>query len=68
MVIDLVKAKIHEWTDGEELEKVLSGLIATISQENKSIDSAPSFSTDCKSQTIAMHSHEAMPQALSVPQ
>ncbi|WOG89363.1 hypothetical protein DCAR_0208601 [Daucus carota subsp. sativus] len=66
---DLVKAKIHEWSDGEELERVLLGLIAESSQEDKTvIDSAPLFSADCKFQTIAMHSHEAMPQALSVPQ
>lgn len=66
--LDLVKANIHEWTDGEELEQVLLGLIAIILQEeNKTIDSAPSFSTDCKFQTIAMHNHEVMPQALSVP-
>ncbi|KAL8113740.1 inorganic pyrophosphatase 1-like [Apium graveolens] len=66
--LDLVKAEIHEWTDGEELEQVLLGLIAIILQEeNKPIDLAPSYSSDCKFQTIAMHSHEVMPQALSVP-
>ena len=32
----LIKAKIHEWTDGEEQEKVLLSLIDTISADEKS--------------------------------
>uniref|UniRef100_A0A161ZP45 Phosphatase n=1 Tax=Daucus carota subsp. sativus TaxID=79200 RepID=A0A161ZP45_DAUCS len=65
---DLVKAKIHEWTDGQELEQILLGLIASISEEEKrSISSAQLFSSDCGFQTIAaMHGHEALPRALPV--
>ena len=29
----LVKAEVHEWSDGEELEKVLLHIISTISKE-----------------------------------
>ncbi|KAK9281312.1 hypothetical protein L1049_004210 [Liquidambar formosana] len=64
----LVKAKIHEWTDGEELERVLLRLTNTISMEEiSSNNSAQLISVDCKFQTIPMSAHEALPQALPVP-
>ncbi|KAH7565451.1 hypothetical protein JRO89_XS09G0208500 [Xanthoceras sorbifolium] len=68
-----IKAEIHEWTDGEELEKVLLQIINTISleeeEEGKSTCASQLLSaSDCKLQTIsASAAHEAMPQALSVP-
>ncbi|KAH7565450.1 hypothetical protein JRO89_XS09G0208400 [Xanthoceras sorbifolium] len=69
-----IKAEIHEWTDGEELEKVLLQIINTISleeEEGKSTCASQLLSaSDCKLQTIsasASAAHEALPQALSVP-
>ena len=38
----LIKAKIHEWSNGDDLEKILLGLIDTISiDENALFDTAP---------------------------
>ncbi|GMY34547.1 inorganic pyrophosphatase 1-like [Fagus crenata] len=58
----LIKAEIHEWIDGEDLEKILLGLINKISIE----ENAQFLSPDCKLQTISVSTHEAMPQALRV--
>ncbi|KAJ6823016.1 inorganic pyrophosphatase 1-like [Iris pallida] len=55
--IDLIKAKVHEWRDGEDLQRVLLQLIHR-SERLKII-------MDCKHQTSS--SHEALPQALPVP-
>ncbi|KAK3220164.1 hypothetical protein Dsin_014134 [Dipteronia sinensis] len=68
-----IKAEIHEWTDGEELEKVLLQIINKISleedEEGKSTCDAQLLSaSDCKLQIISASAHEALPQALSVPQ
>ncbi|KAA8540302.1 hypothetical protein F0562_024135 [Nyssa sinensis] len=63
-----IKAEIHEWSDGEELESVLLQLIGKISmEENKNSNSAQFFSVDCKFQTIPMSAHEVLPPALPVP-
>ncbi|KAK3220165.1 hypothetical protein Dsin_014135 [Dipteronia sinensis] len=68
-----IKAEIHEWTDGEELEKVLLQIINKISveveEEGKSTCASQLLSaSDCKLQTISASAHEALPQALPVPQ
>lgn len=59
----LIKAKVQEWSDGEELERGLLQLINTISAEenNSNILSAQFISMDCKSQTIPMSPHETIP-------
>ncbi|XP_027343429.1 inorganic pyrophosphatase 2-like [Abrus precatorius] len=59
-----IKAEIHEWSDGEELERTLLHLINKISLE----ESAQFISADCKLQTISASAHEAFPQALPVRQ
>lgn len=64
----LIKAEIHEWYDGEELEKVLLHLINKISMEESNNNPSQLISADCKLQTISVAAHEALPQALSVPQ
>ncbi|KAK0597493.1 hypothetical protein LWI29_025860 [Acer saccharum] len=68
-----IKGEIHEWTDGEELEKVLLQIINKISlqeeEEGKSTCAAQLLSaSDCKLQTISASAHEVLPQALPVPQ
>ncbi|CAK9165295.1 unnamed protein product [Ilex paraguariensis] len=64
----LVKAEIHEWTDGEELECILLQLINTICvEEDNSSKSTQLLSVDLKSQPIPISAHQALPQALPVP-
>ncbi|XP_071901373.1 inorganic pyrophosphatase 2-like [Coffea arabica] len=62
----LLKAEIHEWNDGEDLERLLLQLINSIFAAEESLSQL--LSTDCKFQTIPMSVHQALPQALSVPQ
>lgn len=64
----LIKAEIHEWNDGAEMERVLLQIIERISREEINSNSAKLFSADCKLQTISIAGHDAMPQALSVTQ
>ena len=58
----LVKAEIHGWCDGEELEQILIQLINKIIIE----ENAQFIATDCKLQTLSIPLHETMPKALSV--
>jgi len=58
----LLKAEIHGWSDGEELEQVLLQLISRISMDQNS----PFISSDCKLQTLAVSAHETIPKVLSV--
>lgn len=55
----LIKAMIHAWTDGGDLEHVLLSLIQAII--------TGFFSMDCKLETLPLSSHEALPKALPVP-
>ncbi|XP_058074063.1 thiamine phosphate phosphatase-like protein [Magnolia sinica] len=61
----LVKAKLHEWSNAEELGRILLHLINTISIEDN--NSAQMLSIDCKFQTIPISSHEALPPILPIP-
>ncbi|OIW09011.1 hypothetical protein TanjilG_05987 [Lupinus angustifolius] len=56
----LVKAEIHEWSDGEDLERVLLQLINKISMDG----SAQLISNDCKLQNLPVSAH--VPQVLRV--
>ena len=58
----LVKAEIHGWSDGEELEQVLLHLINKISME----ENAQFISSDCKLQTLSVSAHEDLPKVLPV--
>nr|GMD33754.1 inorganic pyrophosphatase 1-like [Ipomoea batatas]GME20478.1 inorganic pyrophosphatase 1-like [Ipomoea batatas] len=52
----LLKPEIHEWTDGEELERILLHLI------NKNLPAAqPKF------QKVSIQAHKALPKAIPVP-
>uniref|UniRef100_A0A1D1XI66 Inorganic pyrophosphatase 1 n=1 Tax=Anthurium amnicola TaxID=1678845 RepID=A0A1D1XI66_9ARAE len=55
-----LKDQVHEWSNGEELERVLLHLT------NRSLSSQLLF-TDCKLQTFPMSAHEPLLQALLVP-
>ncbi|XP_039064946.1 inorganic pyrophosphatase 1-like [Hibiscus syriacus] len=65
----LIKAEIHEWSDGEELEKVLLGIINTVAveEDEDKYSQLASAVVDCKMQTISA-STNVLPQALPVPQ
>ncbi|KAK8484085.1 hypothetical protein V6N11_064164 [Hibiscus sabdariffa] len=64
----LIKAEIHGWSDGEELEKVLLKIIDTVAVEGDDDKSSLLISSvDCKSHTVSA-STTALPQALPVPQ
>ncbi|XP_050874020.1 inorganic pyrophosphatase 2 isoform X1 [Lathyrus oleraceus] len=58
----LVKAQIHGWCDGEELEQVLMKLINKIMIE----ENAKFISSDCKLQTLSTPVFETLPKPLSV--
>ncbi|XP_022723605.1 inorganic pyrophosphatase 2-like isoform X3 [Durio zibethinus] len=62
-----VKAEIHEWSDGEELERVLLQIINMNSVDENNNNSAQLISVDCKLQTISA-SNQSLPQALPIPQ
>jgi len=58
----LLKAEIHGWSDGEELEQVLLQLINTISMDQNSAF----VSSDCKLQTLSVSALEALPKVLPI--
>ncbi|XP_055830179.1 inorganic pyrophosphatase 1-like [Solanum dulcamara] len=58
----LVKAAVHEWIDGEELEHILLQLINTITVEESQL-----LSVECKFHTMSKAAHGALPRALPVP-
>nr|DAD48948.1 TPA_asm: hypothetical protein HUJ06_018885 [Nelumbo nucifera] len=59
----LVKAEIHEWSDGEDLERVLLQLINNILDQEE----AQMIPVDYKFHTIPISTHEPLPKALPVP-
>lgn len=61
-----LKAEIHEWSNGEELERTLVNLINMSSAADLN-HAAQLFSVDCKFETIPMSPNEALPLALGVP-
>ncbi|KAL4286068.1 hypothetical protein AHAS_Ahas19G0049200 [Arachis hypogaea] len=57
----LLKAEIHPWSDGQELEQVLLQLINKITSLGD--ESSQQFiSSDCKMQTLSVTTHEALPK------
>lgn len=56
----LLKAEVHEWSNGEELERILSQLIDKISMEDDNSTQLPSL--DCMSQTVPIPSPEDLPR------
>lgn len=67
----LIKAKIHEWTDGADLERILVSLIHAIISNNADGNDGSAAtqlftSTECKLENMPVSSHETLPQALRV--
>ncbi|CAI9757661.1 unnamed protein product [Fraxinus pennsylvanica] len=61
---ELIRAEIHEWADGDELERVMLNLIKKVTFQ----DSVQLLSVDCKFETIPMALHEPLRPALPVNQ
>lgn len=62
--MELIKAEVHEWSDGEEEERILLQLIH---RRRSASSSSSSLLADCNFQTVPMVSHEALiPTALRV--
>lgn len=61
----LLKAEIHKWCDGEELERVLLCLISTVLLEESSYMAS---SIDSKLLTTPLPAQESLPMALPVSQ
>ncbi|MCL7028093.1 hypothetical protein MKW94_019618, partial [Papaver nudicaule] len=64
----LIKAEVHEWTNGKEQEQILLLLINKIILEDSIINTAgvTLLAGDCKFQTIPIN-HEPFPKVLAVP-
>ncbi|KAL2937643.1 Inorganic pyrophosphatase 2 [Bienertia sinuspersici] len=66
----LITAKIHEWANGEDFERVLLSLIQTIisnAVEDNNTNAAQLCNLDCKLKTLPISAHQSMPKALPVP-
>lgn len=63
-----LRASIHEWSDAEELEKVLLRLVnESVTADRGKVDNQL-VSVDCKFRTTPPSSHEAnLPNPLPVP-
>lgn len=62
----VVKAEVHEWSNGEEQERILLQLIRPLLLADGN-SSSQLLSVDCKLETIPMAAHEAVLQPLPVP-
>ncbi|KAF9602607.1 hypothetical protein IFM89_030213 [Coptis chinensis] len=66
----LIKAGVHEWSDGEELERILPHLIDTIKSEdhNTNIGNfSPLTSVDFNSHVVALSAQEPFHAVIEVP-
>ncbi|XP_074312418.1 inorganic pyrophosphatase 2-like [Silene latifolia] len=63
----LIRAEIHEWTDGAELEQVLLSTIQDIICKEDGNSMAQFLNLDCKLETMPISTHEALPKVLRVP-
>ncbi|PNX77640.1 inorganic pyrophosphatase 2-like [Trifolium pratense] len=64
-----IKANVHDWMDGEELENVLLHIINkanNIGKENN-IVGPKIISNDCKLGTVSIDAHKIFPEAIAVP-
>ncbi|XP_076958097.1 inorganic pyrophosphatase 2-like [Bidens hawaiensis] len=63
----LIKSEVHEWTDGEDLERILLRIITSLISidDMKKNDDNTSQMFDCKFETITLG---ALPKPLYVPQ
>lgn len=62
-----IRAKVHGWSDAEELERVLLQFIKDPNNMADHENAELFISGDCKLQTVSLSAHEALPKALHVP-
>ncbi|AES67879.2 putative hydrolase [Medicago truncatula] len=62
-----IKAHVHGWRDGEELENVLLHIINKANIGKGNIVGPKIISVDCKMGNISIDAHKHFPEALSVP-
>ncbi|KAL2337978.1 hypothetical protein Fmac_012424 [Flemingia macrophylla] len=63
-----IKAEVHAWRDGKELEHVLLQIINNATGEGNNINnSTRTVLVDPKLETIPIDTHQPLPKALSVP-
>lgn len=62
-----IKAHVHGWRDGEELENVLLHIINKANIGKGNIVAPKIISVDCKMGNISIDAHKHFPEALSVP-
>lgn len=63
-----IKAQVHDWRDGKELEHVLLHVInKAIGEENNINTCTQKVSVDCKLGPIPIDTHQSLPKVLSVP-
>ncbi|KAK7389618.1 hypothetical protein VNO78_24797 [Psophocarpus tetragonolobus] len=63
-----IKAEVHGWKDGKELEHVLLHVINKAIGEGININNSPqTVSVECKLGPIPIETHQPLPKALSVP-
>ncbi|KAL9225600.1 hypothetical protein vseg_001505 [Gypsophila vaccaria] len=64
----LIRAKIHEWSDGAELEQVLLSTIQDVISKGEYNTTSQFINVDCKfERVVPISSHDALPKALRVP-
>lgn len=63
----LVKAEIHEWTNGEDQESTLLRLIATAEAEAEAGEILLPTVDQCKLQTIPLSTYECLPPIWQAP-
>lgn len=60
-------SKIHEWSDGEDFERILLSLIQAIISNADDNNAAQLLNLDWKFKSFPIASHKTLPQALGVP-
>lgn len=62
-----IKAHVHEWRDGEELENVMLHIIKTNIDKGNNVVGPKIMSLDCKMGTISTDALKPFPEAISIP-
>ncbi|KAF9623568.1 hypothetical protein IFM89_003358 [Coptis chinensis] len=66
----LIKAGVHEWSDGEELERIFIHLIDTVKSEDRNTNIgnfSPLTSVDFNSHAVALFAQEPFHAVIKVP-
>ncbi|KAG0448222.1 hypothetical protein HPP92_027917 [Vanilla planifolia] len=64
---NLLKAEVHEWSDGEDMERILLQLVNRTAFFGNGMAAPQLLSVDCKTETKPASSGDDLPKALPVP-